>query len=503
MVPSRAIPASDGLAPRFRLLATLSARTMAVMLLVLSPLCAGRALAQRLRAAAGDSVPAVEASALTPTATADDTDRGASLFAPVTNGGADLPPAAQGAFALPGENLILGLRWDHGLRYELGDRRLLALRRELQPGQTVSALRGKIGLKLQLDAAAYETSGSLPAVESDAGIRLLRLYTSGSFFLLRPAAYKLEMEFNQQSQTHYLREAWLEFSLIPGVQRLKVGHFRAPFSLEGYAGGSDTTFVSLAGPTEAFQPGIRFGVQEGGATAAERATWALGVFANGDDPDVTESSKSGANVIGRVTHLPLLEQNAGQARLLHLGLGIQYLAACGNSLRYRTRPESYFAPRLVDTQALAAETAVQLAGEAAYVHGPGSVQGELFGAAVPDAAGEQLWFWGGYLQGSWALTGETRPYDREAGVFRRLVPARPFTGTGGNLGAWEVAARLSCVDLTDRAIAGGQQVMVTLGLNVYLTAHWRIMFNAGRGRVSERAENGDITVFQTRLQMDF
>jgi phosphate-selective porin OprO/OprP len=431
-----------------------------------------------------------------------------SLFAPsATAPQAGAPANASTTFLhwdwLPGENRIMGLRWEDGLRYELGSEALLALRQRLQAKQTVSPLRGKIGLKLQLDAAAYATGGDLADVPSDAGLRLLRLYTSGSFFLLRPATFKLEVEINHEQQTHYLSEAYVEFSEIPVLQRLRVGSFRAPLSLEGYGGSSCTTFLSAAAPTEAFQPGIRYGIQEAGGRENERLTWAGGLFANSGDPDIQASPKTIANLIGRVTGLPYLAETANGPRLLHLGLGVQYTAVGQSEIRYRSRPESYFAPRLVDTGTISATQALEAVGEAAYARGPWSVQGELFGADVPGADQGDLRFWGTYLQGSWVLTGESRPYDRKQGVFKSIVPKNPFSFRQHQWGAWEVATRISCLDLNDGTVQGGTQAMLTAGLNLYLTANVCVMLDAAQGRVTDGCTTGGITVVQTRLKVEF
>ena len=437
-----------------------------------------------------------------------ESDLGPSLFAPPANPPAEGDPAgARTTFLrgtwLPGEDLILGLRWEGGLRYELGHEQLLALRQQLQPTEKISPFSGKIGIKLQLDAAAYNTEGSLPEQEANYGIRLLRLYTSGTFYLLRPAAYKLELEINEREQTHYFREASVEYREVPFLQRLKVGHFRAPLSLEGYGGGSSATFMSVAAPTEAFQPGIRYGLQAAGGRTDQRLTWAGGLFAHGDDPDIQEASDTIANLIGRVTWLPWLEQTAAGPRFLHLGLGLHYLLSAEHEIRYRARPESYFAERLVDTGEIAASQALNVVGEAAYVQGPWSVQGELFSASVPGAAEGRLQFWGAYVQGTWALTGESRPYDRKLGVFKSITPAQPFSICDRHWGAWELAARLSTLDLSDGLVEGGSQTLLTLGLNLYLNAHAALMFDVGCGRVDDCAETGGISLVQARLKIDF
>ena len=89
--------------------------------------------------------------------------------------------------------------------------------------------------------------------------------------------------------------------------------------------------------------------------------------------------------------------------------------------------------------------------------------------------GDTVFFYGGYLFGSWLLTGETRNYNPGTGEFDNIVPGSPL-GHGG-WGAWELAARVSFVDLTDEDVIGGEQSNITLGLNWYLNERLRMQLN--------------------------
>jgi phosphate-selective porin OprO/OprP len=92
-------------------------------------------------------------------------------------------------------------------------------------------------------------------------------------------------------------------------------------------------------------------------------------------------------------------------------------------------------------------------------------------SALPDPH-----FDGWYVEGSWILTGETRPYDASRAAFRSPKPSEPlgFGDTPG-LGAWELASRFSSTDLNHRAdlspalggIRGGAQKIWSIALNWY------------------------------------
>lgn len=88
-------------------------------------------------------------------------------------------------------------------------------------------------------------------------------------------------------------------------------------------------------------------------------------------------------------------------------------------------------------------------------------------------------FEGYYGQVAYALTGETRRYNPQAGSYYRIMPLRPFSWADGEWGAWEIAARASYVNLDSNfisgaafsaqpgALEGGKQTGLTLGLNWY------------------------------------
>ncbi|MCI0637319.1 MAG: OprO/OprP family phosphate-selective porin, partial [Actinobacteria bacterium] len=110
-------------------------------------------------------------------------------------------------------------------------------------------------------------------------------------------------------------------------------------------------------------------------------------------------------------------------------------------------------------------------------YGPLSLQGEFIGTSVNRERFEvpDVGFSGWYVFGSWFLTGESRPYEFDTGVFGNLKP-KSVVGKGG-YGAWELLARYSSLDLNDRDIEGGDEQDVTLGLNWYPNSNLRLLLN--------------------------
>jgi phosphate-selective porin OprO/OprP len=116
-------------------------------------------------------------------------------------------------------------------------------------------------------------------------------------------------------------------------------------------------------------------------------------------------------------------------------------------------------------------------------------------------------FSGGYIQGSWMLTGEQRAYSPPAGTYLRPVPEHLFLPFDGSCcGAFELAARYSTIDLNDNftprpppgsnSVGGGQQTVYAVGLNWYPNANMRFMFDYLHGKINKRfstAAGGGIT----------
>jgi phosphate-selective porin OprO and OprP len=116
-------------------------------------------------------------------------------------------------------------------------------------------------------------------------------------------------------------------------------------------------------------------------------------------------------------------------------------------------------------------------------------QGEYFHYVLDRRGLGQANFDGGYGEASWMITGESRKYIPETGAYSAIVPDHPFSLTDGGWGAWELAGRVSYVDLNDNftvglplagqpsAVAGGSQTAYTLGLNWYVNSNIRFMLN--------------------------
>jgi phosphate-selective porin OprO/OprP len=105
------------------------------------------------------------------------------------------------------------------------------------------------------------------------------------------------------------------------------------------------------------------------------------------------------------------------------------------------------------------------------------VQGEYIRIDVDPSHGPTQHFQGGYVEGSWVITGESRKYNTGSAAWARPTPAHPFNpmSNDGGWGAWELAARYSVADLNSADIEGGNQQVYGLALSWYPTALLRFI----------------------------
>jgi phosphate-selective porin OprO/OprP len=259
-----------------------------------------------------------------------------------------------------------------------------------------------------------------------------------------------------------LKDAYIGYRRGDGVE-LYAGNYRVPFSLEFQANPHANTFMERALPF-AFAPGWRVGA----AARIPGENWLLegGVF--GDRPAKANSAADGEAVGAlRLTGRPI---RSGED-FLHVGAAVLY-GTLGDQpqLRYRSGPESRTSSvNLVDTGAInGASDYFQSGFEASITANRFNAQAEYIALDIHREPSD-LQFSGWYLNSSVFLTNDRRRYKSG-----RYIPVKPNQPIGrGGAGAWELAARLSSIDLSDGDIDGGKLKEATLALNVYATQHVR------------------------------
>jgi phosphate-selective porin OprO and OprP len=401
-------------------------------------------------------------------------------------------------FNIPGPVGGLQVFWDDGLRIE-NHRKYI----RIKVGGKVMYDLGSISSDDELDTAFPDLDGG------ETYLRRLQVYTSGTLFeWLR---FKIGFDLSGSSQ---LKDAWISHAGIPFLGEIKVGIMKEPFSLATLTSSNDITFMERSLPAVAMSASRNPGILCRNAELSERLTWAAGVFwalgSYGDTGDTADSLQDsiGMDLTARVTGLPYFEDNG--SRLLHLGLSYSHQfrdeERDDSRLLFRSRPESYLTnDRLVDTDPFFANGADLFDIEGLLIQGPLSFQGELYYTLTNagDVGNPNLW--GGYLNGSYFLTGESRAYNFDSGTPGRDELEHHFRPFKGEWGAVELALRFSYLDLNDKEIRGGKEANLTAGVNLYLTNRGRVMFNYIRANVKDRAnpsvDSGHADIFMVRLQV--
>lgn len=373
----------------------------------------------------------------------------------------------------------------------------------------------------QADAGWFHQEvGNVAAVgdiQDGADFRRARLAATGDVW--DNVKYMVEFDFATPGRPNFM-DVWLQMQDIAGGN-VRIGQFRHPFGMDGLTSVKELTFLERGLPF-AFLPFRQIGAMYQTHSEGELMTWAISGFRFPTDAFGGNVGDNGG--YGLATRLTALLIDGGNDGVLHIGGGYSFGDPANDVVRYRNQPEFFVAetggaglvpggvptnvPPFVDTGLIPANNFNLLNAELGASSGALHAQAEVFFAMVNQQTGPNLTFPGAYAQIGYILTGESRPYNRKAGVFGRVVPNNPF-GNGGT-GAWEVAGRWSYIDLNDANIQGGRLNDLTFGLNWYLNKHTKFQFNYIHAFLgSSSATSGPVItdsnadIIALRAQIDF
>lgn len=225
--------------------------------------------------------------------------------------------------------------------------------------------------------------------------------------------------------------------------------------------------------------------------ADKRGTLSMGIYNDAWDIGTDASAERGVDASARTTALAWVDP-ADPSRYLHLGASVRHTASKGE-LRYKGRPGTNVSSNFIDTGNFAADSAFHLGLEAMLALGPVALQGEHVTAWVDAPTMGNPSFDGWYLTANWILTGDSRPYDRNVGYARRVVPK-------GGGGATELVARYASVDLADGPVDGGSFRRTDLGVNWWATQRWKAGLMWGHVWLDRFGTTGETDTLLARLQ---
>ena len=307
-----------------------------------------------------------------------------------------------------------------------------------------------------------------------------------------------------------IERAYLSYTGIKpfgGQLAIEGGYMKVPYALDQATSSNDTLFLERAA-SEVIAANIAAGNRRSaiGARWYNDIFWA-GAYATGPQSGAIHSASS-TNPNGETEQLGATARVAGQVisgndYSLHLGADAEFLIRPPHNLvdnsftlTLGARPELRIDPtEIINTGSIAGVSAAQVySAEAAAAYGPFFFQGEYFWYNVTrnNLPGlPSLKFNGGYAEASLVLTGETHPYIPADAAYGGIIPANPFSIWSGGWGAWEIAGRFSTMNLNDQlgttnGVAGGRQTIYTAGLNWYVNANVRFMFDYRHGNITKQ-----------------
>jgi phosphate-selective porin OprO/OprP len=331
-----------------------------------------------------------------------------------------------------------------------------------------------------------------------------------------------------------IENAYLSYTgLKPFGGKLAVegGIMDLPYTLDEASSSNDIPFMERAAPGVVARNIAADDFRSAAGARWYTDTFWAGAYATGPTTGAIHSASS-INPPGTTEQLGAFTRVAGQIvsgkdYSLHIGGDAEWLIhpphnliANTQTLTLSERGELRIDPTtLVSTGAIAGVSGAQVySAEAAGTYGPLFFQGEYFWYNIDRNAFAplpSLRFQGGYAEAAYVLTGETRLYNPASASYGGIIPANPFSLTGGGWGAWEIAGRYSTIDLNDRVgsaigVAGGRQTIYTLALNWYANRNVRLMFDYLHGDVAKQVSPTNVgdagakfNAFAMRTQVAF
>jgi phosphate-selective porin OprO and OprP len=344
-------------------------------------------------------------------------------------------------------------------------------------GVTVASTDGAYSFTLgggiaQLDSNYY--GGADTTSNNDFNIRRLRLNARGQ--LGDRLSFRITEEWAGDTAT--LLDAYADWTLLP-KQYLRVGRFKGPAGLERLQSATAITFTERAYPTE-LVPNRDLGLQLQGGFGGGAVTYALGGY-NGAVDGRNAATRNPDNEFeggARLFFEPWIAH--ADSPLKGLGFGIagthgKKEGPGNNELpRYRAPSQENVFTYLATTEADGATR--RWSPQGYYYVGPFGVLAEYASSemklsSTTTGATENITNTAWQVTTSFVLTGERVSY---AGV----APNAPVSLTGGGWGAFELALRITELDVDDDAFpvfadpaaAIDSANTYGIGLNWYLTA---------------------------------
>ena len=355
-------------------------------------------------------------------------------------------------------------------------------------------------------------------IENGTAFRRARIAATGN--VTEDTSYLLEFDFAQAAPR--FADLWLNFEDVPYFGGIRFGRFRVPFGMSSLTSVRNLPFLERPLPF-VLSPFRQTGIMAYDVSEDQRMTYAVAGYRYLTDNFGNVFGDSGGwGTATRVTWLPYYEGD--DEGLIHVGADYSHNDPARDLVPFVATPEIFigqnpeFGPQGIDflpiinvppfanTGAIPTEQTNLFNLEAAASWGNFVVQSEMRWAVVDQLNGARNTFPGFYAHARYVLTGETIEYIEESGVFGSVIPENPVRWGKRGIGAWEIAARVSHLDLNGELLPGpGRQLTdVTAGLNWYVNRYVKFQFNYIHAFLDDPGfGESDADVYALRGQLEF
>jgi phosphate-selective porin OprO/OprP len=303
-----------------------------------------------------------------------------------------------------------------------------------------------------------------------------------------------------EAQASYI--GWKPFRIIAGV-------FKTNFGLESMQDAGDTLFLeraSIATVTRNLAAGIRRqGVQI--QADGDRYNASVAITAGQAGPGRDGNQRA---AVARAAGLPVRMDDL----TVHVGVSAEWLfrpaRAYGNpsSIALSDQTELQVDDRRpsLSTPDINAGSAAAFGPELGAAWRRLWLQGEYYRLLVDRRnaeGGGTLAFEGWYAQAAWTVLGQPRRWSHSTGAWGAPKPAGPFNLAAGELGAVELGARFSTVDLNSLDVGGGRQKIVSAVANWWPVAPVRLSLLYEHATVAGGPSPRTLDAVGGRVQLQF
>ena len=376
---------------------------------------------------------------------------------------------------------------------------MTADKRTVKVSPTV-ALHGRV----QYDFEFLQKKFSSDSTTHVNGSEFRRVYLSGSGNISKNIKYKAQFEF-AGAKIGY-RDVYIKFTNLAGIGgNLTFGSFGEPTGLEMATSSKYIPFFERAmlTSTQNFRWNSGF-MYDNFGLFGDKLGLQLSYAFNGNQHGGFKDTKinEGGHFVARLTSAIINDKS--NHKLVHLGINFENRKRSKNPADYtlKFRTENHMWPDKTTLRFTDLKKQTDVGFELATDFGPFSFQGEYEIANYITTA-KTYQVNGYYAAISYFLTGDHRAYKH--GAYGRVKPKKNVSFKDKTYGAVELVARYSVEDFSSlvNTETNNKVANIDLGLNWYLNAHTRFMYNFNISNFNEAGSNNKLYANVFRVQTDF